>query len=53
LNATPLQAAGLKSVKKWRKSAAADHGILLSVTFVSAMAEFRKQAAITSPEKTQ
>ncbi|MBX4896173.1 hypothetical protein [Rhizobium bangladeshense] len=25
---TPLQAAGLKSVEKWQKSAARDHGML-------------------------
>ncbi|WP_245446413.1 hypothetical protein [Rhizobium leguminosarum] len=50
---TPLQAAGLKSVKKWRKSAACYHGILQSVTFVSAVTEFRKQAVIAQPEKTQ
>jgi hypothetical protein len=31
---TPLQAAGLKSGKKWRKSADGDHGILHSVIFV-------------------
>jgi hypothetical protein len=37
---TPLQAAGLKSVKKWRKSAAIVHGILQSVTFVSVSAKF-------------
>jgi len=31
---TPLQAAGLKSVEKWRKSAAGDHGIFQYEIFV-------------------
>jgi hypothetical protein len=34
---TPLQAAGLKSVKKWRKSAASVHGMLQTEIFVSAL----------------
>ena len=50
---TPLQAAGLKSVKKWRKSAAHDHGMLQYVIFVSAMMEFRKRAVMGETEKTQ
>ncbi|MBB2788392.1 UNVERIFIED_ORG: hypothetical protein GGD44_003971 [Rhizobium esperanzae] len=50
---TPLQAAGLKSVKKWRKSAAHDHGMLQIATFVSVVTEFRKRAVIAEPEKTQ
>jgi len=47
-----LQAAGLKSVKKWRKSAAFDHGMLQDVTFVSVVTKFRKRAVIVAPEKT-
>ncbi|WP_164736321.1 hypothetical protein [Rhizobium vallis] len=49
---TPLQAAGLKSVKKWRKSATSVHGILQSVTFVSAAVKFPKGRAIKNVEKT-
>ncbi|MFF0920746.1 hypothetical protein AB9E26_15620 [Rhizobium leguminosarum] len=49
---TPLQAAGLKSVKKWRKSAAHVHGILQSVTFVSVMPGFQECASPPSVEKT-
>jgi hypothetical protein len=30
----PLRAVGLKSVEKWQKSAANDHAMLQSVTFV-------------------
>ena len=37
---TPLQAAGLKSVEKWRKSAARDHGILQSVIFVRPLIKY-------------
>ncbi|WP_246726556.1 hypothetical protein [Rhizobium laguerreae] len=48
----PLQAAGLKSVKKWRKSAAQLHGILQSVTFVSVMSGFRECTPRPSAEKT-
>ncbi|MGO7037835.1 hypothetical protein ACCS60_05640 [Rhizobium acaciae] len=49
---TPLQAAGLKSVKKWRKSAAPIHGILQSVTFVSVTSEFQERAPRQNVEKT-
>jgi hypothetical protein len=49
---TPLQAAGLKSVKKWRKSAAAVHGILQSVTCVSVMPGFQECSPRQSVEKT-
>jgi hypothetical protein len=35
---TPLQAAGLKSVEKWRKSAARDHGMLQIEIFVNVVA---------------
>ncbi|WSH67596.1 hypothetical protein U8Q05_02230 [Rhizobium ruizarguesonis] len=49
---TPLQAAGLKSVKKWRKSALFVHGILQSVTFVSAMVEFQEFTPSPNVEKT-
>ncbi|WP_164517739.1 MULTISPECIES: hypothetical protein [unclassified Rhizobium] len=37
----PLQAAGLKSVEKWQKSAACDHGMLQCVTFVMLLIKFR------------
>jgi hypothetical protein len=49
---TPLQAAGLKSVKKWRKSAAQLHGILQSVTFVSVISGFRECRPRPSVAKT-
>ncbi|MGO7589587.1 hypothetical protein [Rhizobium leguminosarum] len=49
---TPLQAAGLKSVKKWRKSAAPVHGILQSVTFVSVMMESQESMPSPDVEKT-
>ncbi|WP_259667515.1 hypothetical protein [Rhizobium lentis] len=49
---TPLQAAGLKSVKKWRKSATRVHGVLQSVTFVSAEGNFRKRRQPANLEKT-
>ncbi|WP_246733082.1 hypothetical protein [Rhizobium ruizarguesonis] len=49
---TPLQAAGLKSVKKWRKSADSVHGILQSVTFVSVVSGFQECAPRQSVEKT-
>ncbi|MFS8143920.1 hypothetical protein [Rhizobium sp. BR 249] len=37
---TPLQAAGLKSVEKWRKSAVNDHGMLHSVIFVRPLIKY-------------
>ncbi|WP_245304238.1 hypothetical protein [Rhizobium aethiopicum] len=38
---TPLQAAGLKSVEKWRKSADRDHGMLRCVIFVMPLIKCR------------
>ncbi|WP_261332761.1 hypothetical protein [Rhizobium leguminosarum] len=49
---TPLQAAGLKSVKKWRKSAASVHGVLQSATLVSGMSGFQECALRPNVEKT-
>ncbi|WP_165447564.1 hypothetical protein [Rhizobium leguminosarum] len=49
---TPLQAAGLKSVKKWRKSAESVDGILQSVTFVSVVSGFQQCAPRANVEKT-
>ncbi|WP_246807822.1 hypothetical protein [Rhizobium changzhiense] len=49
---TPLQAAGLKSVKKWRKSAGQVHGILQSVTFVRAVMESQESMPPPNVEKT-
>ncbi|UVD59243.1 hypothetical protein NE852_23385 [Rhizobium sp. Pop5] len=37
---TPLQAAGLKSVEKWQKSAGADHGMLQIVIFVRPLIKY-------------
>ncbi|WP_167377003.1 hypothetical protein [Rhizobium aegyptiacum] len=43
---TPLQAAGLKSVEKWRKSAVHDHGMLHTVIFVMPLIKCRNSPRV-------
>ena len=47
----PLQAAGLKSVEKWQKSATVDHGMLHYVILVISLIKYRKSAPMAGRGK--